>query len=85
VYAADADFWTGQSSSMYNEHCCSVHSCHGLHGLRCLSVTGVFFTILFTYSGFACLLAGVHAALMHDGYACSLGWTRACVLCSVGR
>lgn len=55
----DADFWTGQSSSMYNEHCCSVHSCHGLHGLRCLSVTGVFFTILFTYSGFACLLAGV--------------------------
>jgi hypothetical protein len=43
---------------MYDEKCCTVHSCHGLHGLRCLTATGIFFTILFTYTGFACLLTG---------------------------
>mmetsp|Transcript_11089 Transcript_11089/g.15100 ORF Transcript_11089/g.15100 Transcript_11089/m.15100 type:complete len:147 (+) Transcript_11089:341-781(+) len=55
----DSGLWSGPSSSMYDESCCALHSCHGMHGLGCLSVTGVFFTIIFTYSGFLCLLIGV--------------------------
>ena len=33
----------------------------GLSGLRCLSLTGWLFSIFFTYSGFALMLAGVVA------------------------
>lgn len=55
----DSGFWTGPSSSMYDEECCSKYSCHGLHGIGCLSVTGWLFTLIFTYSGFLCLIIGV--------------------------
>lgn len=52
----DAGVWSGPSSSMYRPDCSSVH---GIHGLRCLTLTGWFFTIVFTYTGFASLLVGV--------------------------
>jgi len=28
----DAGMWVGPSSSMYDEECCSLHSCRGMHG-----------------------------------------------------
>jgi len=46
----DADMWTA-SSHMYRPGC--EH-----HDIRCLSVVGWFFSVIFTYSGFACLVAG---------------------------
>ena len=53
---ADAGIWVN-GSSMYKEHC--KYSLHGLSGIRCLSVGGWLFTIFFTYTGFASLIAGV--------------------------
>lgn len=50
----DSGIWTSRSSSMYRPDC----DPRGLHGFWCLSVTGVAFT-LFTYLGFALLVAGV--------------------------
>lgn len=41
---------------MYRPNC--GHSAHGLGGLTCLSITGVLFTIVFTYTGFACMIVG---------------------------
>ena len=53
---ADADIWTGPSSGMYRPDC--GHSERHLGGLTCLSLTGWLFTIIFTYMGFAFMLAG---------------------------
>src|SRR5687767_9203899 len=47
----DANIWKPPSSSEYRAGC---HS----ETIRCLSVLGVFFTIIFTYVGFACLILG---------------------------
>ena len=51
--AADAGIWTGKSSDMYRPGC----NARGLHGFRCLSMTGATF-LAFTYVGFALLVAG---------------------------
>jgi hypothetical protein len=51
----DADIWTGPSSRMYRPHCGPVS---GLHGIYCLSLTGVLFSIIFTYSGFILMITG---------------------------
>jgi hypothetical protein len=40
---------------MYRPDCGPVH---GVHGLLCLSLVGWLFTIVFTYTGFACMVAG---------------------------
>lgn len=55
----DAGMWVGPSSSMYDEECCSLHSCRGMHGAGCLTWTGILLTIGCTYTGFFCLMAGV--------------------------
>lgn len=52
----DGGLWDGPSSHMYRPDCGPVS---GLHGFLCLSLTGWLFTIVFTYSGFGCMLAGV--------------------------
>ena len=41
--------------SMYRPDCGPVR---GLHGLECLSLVGWLFTIVFTYLGFGCMVAG---------------------------
>jgi hypothetical protein len=51
----DAGLWT-RGASMYRPHCGPVH---GLLGLRCLSLTGWLFTIIFTYTGFTCMMIGI--------------------------
>ena len=48
----DAGIWSGPSSQMYKPDCESK-----LY-FPCLSITGWFFTIIFTYTGFACLIGG---------------------------
>ncbi len=40
---------------MYRPDCGPVS---GLHGILCLSVTGLVFSILFTYSGFILMITG---------------------------
>ena len=52
----DAEIWTGPSSHMFRPDCSPTT---GLSGIRCLSWTGFFFTIVGTYAGFALLLIGV--------------------------
>lgn len=52
----DAEIWTGPSSHMFRPDCSPTT---GLSGIRCLSWTGFFFTIVGTYTGFALLLIGV--------------------------
>lgn len=47
----DKNVWTDDSASMYRSDCDS-------ETIRCLSVTGVFFTIIFTYVGFILLAWG---------------------------
>lgn len=51
---------------MYKDYC--KYSLHGLSGIRCLSVIGWLFTIVFTYTGFVFLLIGMctpfHANLL---------------------
>ncbi len=44
---------------MYRPGCGPVR---GLHGLLCLSLVGWLFTIVLTYAGFACMVAGGSAA-----------------------
>lgn len=41
---------------MYKPNC--GHSERRLGGITCLSLTGWLFTIVFTYVGFACMIAG---------------------------
>lgn len=53
----DADIWPAPGSSMYREDC--PHAVHGFQGITCLTLVGWLFTIVFTYSGFACMMAGV--------------------------
>lgn len=53
----DSGIWSGPSSAMYRPHC--GHSERRLGGITCLSVTGWLFTIIFTYTGFACMMIGV--------------------------
>lgn len=48
---ADKGAWTSDSVKMYRDDCDS-------ETIRCLSVTGVFFTIIFTYVGFVLLAWG---------------------------
>lgn len=55
-FLQDAGVWTGDSSHMYRDDCDSVR---GLRGLLCLTLTGWLFTIVFTYAGFASLMASV--------------------------
>ena len=52
---ADADIWV-KGSSMFVDDC--PYSERGLGGFRCLSAIGWLFTIFFTYTGFALLIAG---------------------------
>lgn len=52
----DSGIWTGESSRMYRPGCGPVS---GLHGILCLSVTGLVFSILFTYSGFILMITAV--------------------------
>lgn len=52
----DADIWRPPSSSMYIGGDCDPK---GLKGFMCLSLVGWLFTIVFTYTGFGMLLAGV--------------------------
>lgn len=47
----DKEVWTDSSAAMYRSDCDS-------ETIRCLSVTGVFFTIIFTYVGFILLAWG---------------------------
>jgi len=47
----DADLWQAPSSSEYRS------DCHD-ETFRCLSALGVFFTVVFTYMGFAFLITG---------------------------
>jgi len=47
----DANVWPPPGSSEYRP------DCHD-ETIRCLSVLGVFFTIIMTYTGFACLIWG---------------------------
>lgn len=47
----DADLWPAPGSAMYSPSC-------GHADIRCLSIVGWFFTIICTYSGFACLVLG---------------------------
>lgn len=51
----DADIWVN-GSSMFVPDC--PYSERGLGGFRCLSAIGWLFTIFFTYTGFALLIAG---------------------------
>jgi len=53
----DSGFWPSPGSDMYRAHC--KYSTHGLSGIRCLSLVGWLFTIVFTYLGFALLIAGM--------------------------
>mmetsp|Transcript_5129 Transcript_5129/g.14338 ORF Transcript_5129/g.14338 Transcript_5129/m.14338 type:complete len:145 (-) Transcript_5129:175-609(-) len=53
----DSDVWPSPGSDMYRSDC--KYSTHGIGGLRCLSWVGLTFTILATYSGFACLIWGM--------------------------
>lgn len=53
---ADSGIWSGPSSAMYRPNC--GHSERRLGGIMCLSVTGWLFTIIFTYTGFACMIIG---------------------------
>jgi hypothetical protein len=53
---ADSGIWDGPSSSMYRPDCGPVR---GLSGMRCLSLVGILFTIVFTYAGFGLVIAGV--------------------------
>eukprot|EP00884_Botryococcus_braunii_P007624 jgi/Botrbrau1/16863/Bobra.150_2s0082.1 len=58
----DANIWPSPSSDMYRDDC----DVHHLDGIFCLSLVGWLFTIVFTYSGFACLVGGVvWAANLH--------------------
>lgn len=52
----DAGIWTGMSSRMYRPNCGPVS---GLHGIWCLSVTGMLFSIAFTYSGFSLMVIAI--------------------------
>lgn len=47
----DTDVWPPPSSSEYREGCDE-------ETMKCLTVTGVFFTIIFTWLGFLCLFIG---------------------------
>ncbi|KAK9813126.1 hypothetical protein WJX72_009501 [[Myrmecia] bisecta] len=53
----DAGIWPSPGSDMYRPDC--DHSARHLGGITCLSLVGWLFTIVFTYLGFACLIAGV--------------------------
>lgn len=53
----DSGLWPEPGSSMYRPDC--PHSVHGLQGITCLTLVGWLFTIVFTYSGFAFMVAGV--------------------------
>lgn len=48
---ADKGVWTGHSVAMYRDDCDE-------ETIKCLSTTGVFFTIIFTYVGFILLACG---------------------------
>eukprot|EP01134_Creolimax_fragrantissima_P004789 CFRG4789T1 len=48
----DSGFWPAPGSSMYRSNCKSHWR------ILCLSQIGFWFTIVFTYSGFACLVIG---------------------------
>lgn len=46
---------------MYRSDC--PYSVHNFGGILCLSLVGWLFTIVFTYTGFACMIAGKTSSL----------------------
>lgn len=53
----DAGFWPSPGSDMYRPGC--DRSVSNLGGITCLTPIGVLFSLVFTYAGFICLIAGV--------------------------
>ena len=56
---ADAGFWPSPGSDMYRPGC--DRSVSNLGGITCLTPIGVLFSLVFTYTGFICLIAGARA------------------------
>jgi len=51
----DANIWPSPGSNQYRAGCASETE---NENIKCLSIVGVFFTIIFTWSGFALLIVG---------------------------
>jgi hypothetical protein len=67
IRCADADIWKSPGSDMYRPGC--DRSVSNLGGIFCLTPIGVLFSLVFTYTGFICLIAG--AVVVDKSWCCA--------------